>query len=124
MEDQGRYKKKGRKKVSLEESRRYKTIRVYFSKKEYEKYLKKWEKYDLNHSDFLKQSAIKEGNLRKHDRKDYHELTIGMKRIGNNLNQISRKLNENNSMLIGIEGKRYFKESRDYLRKVMDALLD
>lgn len=85
------------------------------SEKEYEKFEKLVEKSKLTKSEFMRKSILKKKIIVIEDIKD---LTIELKRIGNNLNQLTRAVNAGE-----VKEIRELKEIKENLNITFDEVI-
>lgn len=87
-------KNKGRRTIIIENRTRNKRITFRLNESEYEEFERKVKKSKLNKEAFIRK-AIKKSNFVEPPSIEYYKLINELNPIGNNLNQIAKKLNSN-----------------------------
>ena len=90
------------------------------TEQEKKKIEQKAEKAGLSRTEYMIRSALEKNITSFNNLEDINKLRIELKRIGNNLNQIARKLNENNTL--EQEEKVLFIEEIDDLKYQQDMI--
>ncbi len=87
-----------------------------FSSEDYLSLVEKSKKANMNVSEFIR-SAAKKSVVQENNKKEIINLTLQIAKIGNNLNQIARKINT--SKIIDLEVLKQLKKVEDELRKCL-----
>ena len=78
--------------------KRDKTITIRGTAKEKKKIEQKAEKAGLSRTEYMIRSALEKKVISFENLEDINKLRIELKKIGNNINQIARKLNQNDTL--------------------------
>ncbi len=92
MEEKGKINKGGRPKL---EKKRDKRVVVRFYEHEYEDIQRKAIRLNCSLAELLREAALNVKVLEKKDPKELMDVKIELRKIGANVNQIARKLNQN-----------------------------
>lgn len=87
-----------------------------FSSSEYLSLVEKSAKANMNISEYIR-SAAKKSEVQESTKKEIINLTLQIAKIGNNLNQIARKVNT--KKIIDVEVLKQLKKIEDELRKCL-----
>lgn len=106
-----RRKKGGRPRKKAEDSVIFKRILVSYSAKDYQLLKDKSSLYDKKLSTYIRESSLSDKGIQgKFVRKDYKELNANLNKVGNNLNQLVRAVNEGSFRFKDDGSKELFKE--------------
>jgi hypothetical protein len=103
--------KGGRPKKLIEEKRIFKEIKVRYNQKEYLQLLEVSSKFDLKMTPYIRRKSLEEGDLKgKFVRKDFKDLVVSLNKVGSNLNQMMRAVNQQGVRFKDENSKEIFEE--------------